>query len=159
MKKELKKMLFFSTGCLCIASVTILFMPLAVNRMNQNKMWLSYVLAALFWVCTIAGYVCYALLCKKSTAAYGKKGRRLHENWWLSLPFATNLYGVIGNGLCILAVFVYIGSQLLWKGDDMWGYGSIFLFITGLHMSVICNSRCFIYTMNLKDRRVDKNEK
>lgn len=158
MKKKLRKQLYISTGCLLAACITILFMPLATDRMEQNQNAAAYVLAVIFWVGTIAGYVSFIILEKNCAAIRQKMKKKTHGSVWHNIPAATNQYGLAANLICILAVLLYVISQIMINGSDIWGYVSIFLGISGIHLSVICNSRSFIYIMNLKDRRVGNHE-
>lgn len=162
MKKGLKNSLIISIASLATASVTILFMPLADRMMDDEKAWFAYVLAAVFWIGTVAGYIsfvrlngrCKSILSKKEEKTKEKtKGSRIQR-----MPIATNLYGAAANVICLLAILIYLISQVVLQGYEAWGYGSIFGLVLGIHMSIVCNSRSFTYTMNLKDRRVKEHE-
>lgn len=158
MKKKLRKQLYISAGCLSAACITILFMPPAIEGMEQNHNAAAYVLAAIFWLGTIAGYVSFIILERNCATIRHKMKKKTHGSVWHNVPAATNPYGLAANIICILAVLLYIISQNIISGSDIWGYVCIFLGIYGIHLSVICNSRGFIYIMNLKDRRVGNHE-
>lgn len=158
MREMLKKRLYVLSSVLLVSAITVPFMPLAADWKEHDSMWLSYVLAAVFWIGLIAGYVLFADIQKKCAQIRQKMKKDIHGNLWNTMPVATNVYGLAGNALCVLAILLYIICNIFAIGADIWISINIFLILTGIHMSVLCNSISFIYILKLKDRRVEKHE-
>ncbi len=147
MEKQVKSWLFFAMALLGVSGLTILFMPLAAEQMFLDRYAFPYTLAAVFWLATIGGYLCFFRA--RSIGIY-IKDHELSRNPAVkerkTFPFSVigrTRPGLVCNIVFLASILGYCITQVFWKGPEMLGYIFISLFILSFHGQIICNSGTF----------------